>query len=83
MKENIGTIAGKIWEVLKEKGETNINQLSKIVKEKSAVVHQSLGWLAREDKIEFHKKGDKDFVSLKNNNQDFNSEIFNLGGDNE
>ena len=64
MKEEIGNIAGEIWLVLKEKGEIDVSRLSKILREKTLMVYQALGWLAREDKINYSIKGDKTFVSL-------------------
>jgi hypothetical protein len=64
MKEQIGQTAGKIWKVLKEKDALTPTQLSRAVKEKAAMVQLGLGWLAREDKVTFRKKGDKIFVSL-------------------
>ena len=64
MKRKIGETAGEVWEVLKKKGKVNIAQLPRALKEKSVIVYQALGWLAREDKIIYHKSGDKVFVSL-------------------
>lgn len=64
MKENIGLAAGDIWKALKGHGEVNAAQLSKMLNMKSALVYQALGWLAREDKINYRVKGEKIFVSL-------------------
>lgn len=64
MKEEIGETAGKIWEILKKKGEINVAQLPRLLNKKSAMVHQGLGWLAREDKVEYQIKAGKTFVSL-------------------
>jgi hypothetical protein len=64
MKDKIGEIAGKIWTVLGEKQNVNISRLPKILKEKGEIVYQALGWLAREDKINYHTKERKTFVSL-------------------
>ena len=66
MKVKIGTLAGKIWETLQKNGEVNITQLSKNLTAKSTEVYQALGWLAREDKINYSTKGSKIFVSLIN-----------------
>jgi hypothetical protein len=38
--------------------------LPKLLKEKSMVVYQAVGWLAREDKIEFRKDATKTWISL-------------------
>jgi Mn-dependent DtxR family transcriptional regulator len=64
MKEEIGETAGKIWEILKKKGEVNVAQLPRLLNEKSAMVNQGLGWLAREDKVDYQDKAGKTFVSL-------------------
>jgi hypothetical protein len=64
MKDRIGVIAGKIWTVLGEKQNVNISKLPQLLKEKGEIVYQALGWLAREDKINYHIKERKTFVSL-------------------
>jgi len=64
MKENIGMTAGRIWERLRTDGELNLSQLPKILNENSVLVYQALGWLAREDKIEYRTMGSKILVSL-------------------
>ena len=64
MKEKVIEAAGKTWKFLAEKGEQNITQLPKILKEEEAVVYQALGWLAREDKINYTVKNKQTFVSL-------------------
>lgn len=70
MKDKIGETSGQIWKILKKKGEVNIAQLPKLVNEKSAVVYQALGWLAREDKIEYQIKAAKTFISLAESEKD-------------
>jgi len=64
MKEEIGFTAGKTWEVLRNKGEVELTKLPRMLDESAAVVYQAVGWLAREDKIKYSKKGGKVFVSL-------------------
>ena len=64
MKDKIGETAGKIWNLLKEKGEVNISQLPRLLNEKSFIVQQALGWLAREDKIEYRTEAGKTHISL-------------------
>ncbi len=65
MKDRIGLTAGQIWEALCKKNEISVAQLPKVVKEKTLVIHQALGWLAREDKVEFKGDDDKLRVSLR------------------
>jgi predicted HTH transcriptional regulator len=64
MKKEIGETAGRIWEILKKKGEVSTSQLPRILNKKSVVAYQGLGWLAREDKVEYQVKAGKTYVSL-------------------
>ncbi len=64
MIEEISNTAGKVWETLGERGEVSVAQLPRMVKEKSAIVYQSLGWLARENKVEYKANHGKTMVSL-------------------
>ena len=64
MKEKVIEAAGKAWRFLGQNGQTNVTQLSKSLKEKNEVVLQALGWLAREDKIDYTVKNRRTFVSL-------------------
>ena len=64
MKEKIIETVGKTWRALGAQGESNISDLCKAVNEKEDIVNQSIGWLAREDKINYSLKRNKLFVSL-------------------
>jgi len=64
MKAKIGETAGRVWEMLKEKEKIEISALARMLKEKTVVVYQAVGWLAREDKISYHVKGGKIYISL-------------------
>ena len=64
MKEKVIEAAGKTWRFLGQNGQTNVSQLAKSLKEKDEVVLQALGWLAREDKIDYTVKNRRTFVSL-------------------
>jgi len=64
MKEKIGKSAGLAWKVLKEKGEVDISRLPRMMNEKTVIVYQALGWLAREDKVRYRVKSGKTLVSL-------------------
>jgi Mn-dependent DtxR family transcriptional regulator len=66
-KEIIGEAAGRIWETLEAKSEVSIAQLPKSLKMKTDIAYQALGWLAREDKIDYHDRGGKVYVSLSEN----------------
>jgi hypothetical protein len=64
MKEKVIETAGKTWQYLGQNGETSVAELAQAVKEKEEIVYQSLGWLAREDKINYSSKNKQNFVSL-------------------
>jgi hypothetical protein len=64
MKTRIGEMAGRVWKVLGEKEAIAVSRLPQILKEKGEIVYQALGWLAKEGKVDFHKKEGKTFVSL-------------------
>jgi hypothetical protein len=64
MKNKIGEIAGKVWKTLGEREHVNLLKLPMILQEKGEIVYQALGWLAREDKINYRSKEGKTFVLL-------------------
>ena len=79
MKERIIETAGKTWRFLGQNGQTNVGQLAKALKEKDEVVLQALGWLAREDKIDYTVKNRRTFVSLVEGElRAFNTTIYNI-----
>ncbi len=65
MIHEIGENAGMVWQYLSENGPTKLGQLPKALKLPANKVHQAIGWLAREDKLHFSKKGNSVSVSLK------------------
>ncbi|MCD6250058.1 MAG: winged helix-turn-helix domain-containing protein [candidate division Zixibacteria bacterium] len=65
MKEKIGVTAGKIWNTLNTEDEISLTRLPKMVGERETVVYQALGWLAREDKVEYEQKGNRTLVSIR------------------
>ncbi len=66
MKDQIGATAGAIWDILQDVDKMAISQLPKAVKQKEAITYQALGWLARENKIEYEARGNKTYVLLNN-----------------
>jgi hypothetical protein len=64
MKAKIGEMAGRVWKTLGEKEEVVVSRLPQILKEKGEIVYQALGWLAKEGKVDFHKKEGRILVSL-------------------
>lgn len=67
VKDQIGQTAGAIYKLLKEQGPVPVTQVPKLINEKQPVTYQALGWLAREDKIEYDTEKTKVMVSLKEN----------------
>ncbi len=65
MIEEIGVTAGKIWNLLHDKGEMSISGVVSGVNTSRSMVYMGLGWLAREDKLEFTKKSRGVSVRLK------------------
>lgn len=64
MVAKIGETAGRIWDLLKQKKKIAVEELPKALEDEAMLVYQSLGWLAREDKIEYSRKGETLYVSL-------------------
>ena len=64
MKEKVIDAVGKTWQALGELGEANASDIAKKIKEKEDVVNLAIGWLAREDKIQFSSKRNKVLFSL-------------------
>jgi predicted transcriptional regulator len=65
MIEEIGKVAGEIWHLLEERGELSISGVATEINASQSTVYMGLGWLARENKIEFVKKSRGVFVKLK------------------
>ena len=79
MKEKVIEAAGKTWRFLGQNGQTNVSQLAKSLKEKDEVILQALGWLAREDKIDYTVKNRCTFVSfVEKELRAFNTAIYNM-----
>jgi len=63
-KENVGMIAGEIWNLLNVRGELSISDVISEINTPPSIVYLGLGWLAGEDKLEFIKKEGRHFVRL-------------------
>jgi hypothetical protein len=64
MISTIGDAAGKIWAYLDFNGESTLASLKKNLELKPEQVTMSLGWLAREGKVEMQKVGTSLKISL-------------------
>ena len=79
MKDKIIEAAGKTWRFLGQNGQIDLGKLPQALQEKEAVVFQALGWLAREDKLNYTIKNRRNFVSLVDSElQAFNSLMYNI-----
>ena len=55
-KEQIGNLAGIVWRTLSEKGKLSFEDLQHETMLDSESVNAAIGWLAREDKINFDEQ---------------------------
>lgn len=67
VQTSIGSSAGEIYDTLKDRGESKANQLLNYTAEKvdDQRLHEGLGWLAKENKIEMNKEDGEVKYSLK------------------
>ena len=65
MDGEIGKTAGDIWHLLKSQGEVSVSSVIKALNTTQSTAYMALGWLAREDKLEFVKKNRGMAVRLK------------------
>ena len=61
----IGQTAGAVWKVLAEEGEQSLAALKKKIKAPADLTMAAVGWLAREDKLQFESKGRSVQISLR------------------
>ena len=60
----IGENAGKIWQVLHKKSQSNLSELKKDTGLSDQNLYLALGWLAREGKVKFEQKQKQIVISL-------------------
>lgn len=63
-KKVIGEAAGAVWKILGAKGRIALTTLPKLLDQDNMIVQQGVGWLAREQKVEFEKEGRALYVKL-------------------
>jgi hypothetical protein len=63
--EEIGHVAGDLWHLLDKKGPQNLAAIKKNITAPTDLVMASVGWLAREDKLEFAASGRSVTISLR------------------
>ena len=65
MLDNIGNVAGAIWHYLEINNEASVTKLTREVGENERTVLMGVGWLAREGKLDFEKRKQGIYVTLK------------------
>ncbi len=65
MTENIGTTAGVLWQFLQQNGPTTMSKIAESCGLDSKTLQRAIGWLAREDKIDFVSRGRSELITLK------------------
>lgn len=63
--EQIGLAAGAVWTYLNDKGATSLTSLKKGVGAPTDLTIAAVGWLAREEKLEFTTSGKTVKLALK------------------
>jgi hypothetical protein len=63
--EQVGITAGKVWHLLNDSGPLTVAQLKKKLSGEGEILSFSLGWLAREDKIDISQEKKSIKVALK------------------
>lgn len=63
--EMIGQTAGAVWGLLSEKGEITLTAVKKEITAPSDLILAAVGWLAREDKLDFVTRGRSVKLALK------------------
>ncbi len=63
--EQIGLTAGSVWGYLTEKGPTSLATIKKEIGASADLVLAAIGWLAREEKLDFTTSGKTVKIGLK------------------
>lgn len=63
-KNKIGIMAGLVWQALNKNGKLTTEQLQQETMLDSVSVAMAIGWLAREDKINFEEQNGVTFLYL-------------------
>ncbi len=65
MDDRIGRVAGEVWDFLHKKEEASITEVCNAIDEPRSKVNMAIGWLAREDKLDFVSKARGNSLRLK------------------
>ncbi len=70
MLDNIGSVAGAIWHYLEKNDEATTTKLTRELGESERTVLMGIGWLAREGKLDFEKRKQGTYITLKAQHSD-------------
>lgn len=65
MLDNIGHVAGAIWHYLEQNNTATVTKITREIGETERSVLMGIGWLAREGKLEFNKRKQGTYITLK------------------
>lgn len=65
MSDNIGVVAGKIWQYLNTHGATSISKMTKATAINKDEIQRGIGWLAKEGKLNIKVVGRTQVLSLR------------------
>jgi hypothetical protein len=65
MTQEIGVMAGKVWQTLDTKGEMSLAALKKSLGTRELTADWAIGWLARENKLVLRKERNTVKVALR------------------
>ena len=63
--EEIGHVAGDLWHLLDKEGGQSLAGIKKATRASNELILAAIGWLAREDKLEFTTNGRTVKISLR------------------
>lgn len=64
LKNDIGINAGVIWQLLSDEGALSIRQVGELTGYNDKNIYLALGWLSRENKIQFIYKNEILYIEL-------------------
>ncbi|MDE0553775.1 MAG: winged helix-turn-helix domain-containing protein [Candidatus Poribacteria bacterium] len=70
MLDNIGHVAGTIWHYLEANNEATVTKITREIGETERSVLMGVGWLAREGKLDFEKRKQGTYITLKTQQSD-------------
>ena len=65
MSDNIGNVAGTIWNYLETNNEATVTKITREIGATERSVLMGIGWLAREGKLDFNQRKQGTYITLK------------------